>query len=127
MPKGVVALDYAPRQVGVFSAVRCLVTGGQIAGRRRTRLAVVYARRSTRQQVVDRQESTRPQYALAGRAVALDWAAERVMVIDDNLGMTGAEASARAGFQRLVTEIGLDHVGLTLGIEMSRLSQPGND
>jgi DNA invertase Pin-like site-specific DNA recombinase len=101
--------------------------GGKIADRHRSRSAVVYVRQSTRQQVIGHQESTRLQYALVDRAVALGWDACRVVVIDDDLGMSGAEATARVGFQRLVTEIGLDHVGLVLGIEMSRLARSGKD
>ncbi|WP_372404421.1 recombinase family protein [Streptomyces luteireticuli] len=91
------------------------------------RLAAVYVRQSTRQQVLDHQESTRLQYALVDRAVRLGWEADRVLVIDDDQGMSGASAVARTGFQRLVTEIGLDHVGLVLGIEMSRLARSGKD
>ncbi|MFE2699189.1 recombinase family protein [Streptomyces mirabilis] len=65
------------------------------------------------------------QYALVDRAVALGWQADRVLVIDEDLGKSGSSAIARTGFQRLVTEIGLDHVGLVLGIEMSRLARSG--
>src|SRR5215472_11561986 len=76
----------------------------------RDRLAVVYVRQSTVQQVLDHQESTRLQYGLAGRAQALGWAAERVLVIDEDLGKSGASAEGRTGFQRLVSEVSLDHV-----------------
>ncbi len=48
-------------------------------------------------------------------------------MIDEDLGKSGSSAVARTGFQRLVTEIGLDHVGLVLGIEMSRLARSGRD
>src|SRR6266568_2185754 len=89
----------------------------------RERLAVVYVRQSTPQQVLDHQESTRLQYGLARRAEVLGWPAERVLVIDDDLGKSGASADGRVGFQRLVTEVSLDHVGLILGIEMSRLAR----
>jgi DNA invertase Pin-like site-specific DNA recombinase len=61
------------------------------------------------------------------RAIALGWEAGRVLVIDDDLGMSATSAVARTGFQRLVTEIGLDHVGLVLGLEMSRLARAGKD
>ncbi|WP_249402410.1 recombinase family protein [Streptomyces sp. YIM 121038] len=88
---------------------------------------MVYVRQSTRQQVLSHQESTRLQYALKDRAVALGWEADRVLVIDDDLAMSATSAVARTGFQRLVTEIGLDHVGLVLGIEMSRLARSGKD
>lgn len=99
----------------------------KVTDRAVARLAVIYIRQSSRQQVLDHQESTRLQYALVDRAVALGWQAERVMVIDEDLGKSGSSAVARTGFQRLVTEIGMDHVGLVLGIEMSRLARSGKD
>jgi DNA invertase Pin-like site-specific DNA recombinase len=91
------------------------------------RLALVYVRQSTPQQVQDHQESTRLQYGLTGRAHDLGWAVERVVVIDDDLGKSGASADGRPGFQRLVTEVSLDHVGIILGVEMSRLARSGKD
>jgi DNA invertase Pin-like site-specific DNA recombinase len=93
----------------------------------RDRLAAVYVRQSTAQQVLHHQESTRLQYGLAGRAEALGWAPSRVLVIDDDLGTSGASAAGRVGFQRLVSEVGLDHVGLILGVEMSRLARSNAD
>jgi DNA invertase Pin-like site-specific DNA recombinase len=96
----------------------------------RERLAAVYAvyvRQSTAQQVLQHRESTRLQYGLVGRAQALGWAAERVLVIDDDLGTSGSSAAGRAGFQRLVSEVSLDHVGLILGGEMSRLARSNAD
>jgi DNA invertase Pin-like site-specific DNA recombinase len=93
----------------------------------RDRLAVVYVRQSTAQQVLDHQESTRLQYGLASRARALGWSPDRVVVIDDDLGKSGATAEGRLGFQRLVSEVSLNHVGLILGIEMSRLARSGKD
>lgn len=101
--------------------------GSKVDDRHLQRLAVIYIRQSTRQQLVDHQESTRLQYALVDRAVALGWQADRILVIDEDLGKSGSSAVARTGFQRLVTEIGLDHVGLVLGIEMSRLARSGKD
>jgi DNA invertase Pin-like site-specific DNA recombinase len=101
--------------------------GGKIADRHLERLAVVYVRQSTRQQVADHGESTRLQYGLVERAVGLGWQASRVLVIDEDLGKSGATAAGRVGFQRLVTEITMGHVGLVLGIEMSRLARSGAD
>jgi DNA invertase Pin-like site-specific DNA recombinase len=101
--------------------------GSKVGHRHRERLAVVYVRQSTRKQVLDHQESTRLQYALTERAVALGWPAARVVVIDEDLGKSGTSAAGRAGFQRLVTEITMGHVGLVLGIEMSRLARSGSD
>jgi DNA invertase Pin-like site-specific DNA recombinase len=101
--------------------------GSKIADRHLARLAVVYVRQSTRQQVADHSESTRLQYGLVQRAVGLGWPTSRVLVIDEDLGKSGASAAGRVGFGRLVTEITMGHVGLVLGIEMSRLARSGAD
>jgi DNA invertase Pin-like site-specific DNA recombinase len=87
------------------------------------RAAIVYVRQSTPQQVLDHQESTARQYALADRAVALGWPRDRVVTIDDDLGKSGQSIEGRPGFQRLLAEVALDHVGLILGLEMSRLAR----
>ena len=100
---------------------------GKIQGWHRDRLAVVYVRQSSRQQVADHGESTRLQYGLAGRAAALGWPASRVMVIDEDLGRSAANAAERPGFARLVAELTMGHVGLVLGLEMSRLARSGRD
>jgi DNA invertase Pin-like site-specific DNA recombinase len=99
----------------------------KVQGWHRDRLALVYVRQSTPQQVHDHQESTRLQYGLTSRAHDLGWAEARVVVIDDDLGKSGASADGRPGFQRLVTEVSLDHVGIILGVEMSRLARSGKD
>ncbi len=87
------------------------------------RSAVVYVRQSTPQQVLEHRESTARQYALADRAVALGWPRDRVVTIDDDLGKSGQSIEGRPGFQRLLAEVALDHVGLILGLEMSRLAR----
>lgn len=99
----------------------------KISARHLERLAIVYVRQSTVQQVLDHQESTRLQYGLVSRAEALGWAKERTSVIDDDLGKSGTTTIGREGFAKLVTEVGLDHVGLILGIEMSRLARSNKD
>src|SRR5579871_1258066 len=91
------------------------------------RLAVVYVRQSTPQQVLEHQESTRLQYGLVNRATALGWDPSRVLVIDDDLGKSGTSTQGRVGFQRLVSEVSLDHVGIILGVEMSRLARSNKD
>lgn len=53
----------------------------------------------------------------------LGWSRQRVLVIDEDLGHSAATTEGRPGFQRLVAEVGLDHVGIVLGIEMSRLAR----
>src|ERR1700678_1459583 len=100
---------------------------GKIQGWHHDRLAVVYVRQASRQQVADHGESTRLQYGLTERAVSLGWAASRVMVIDEDLGRSAANAADRPGFARLVAEITMGHVGLVLGLEMSRLGRAGRD
>ncbi|MBV1798718.1 recombinase family protein [Siccirubricoccus sp. G192] len=99
----------------------------KIQGRHHDRLAIVYVRQSTLRQVEQNQESTRLQYGLVERAFQLGWARERVEVIDDDLGRSGSTATHRPGFQRLVAEVGLGHVGLVLGVEMSRLARSCRD
>lgn len=91
------------------------------------RLAIVYVRQSTLQQVLDHQESTRLQYGLVNHAAELGWSSDRIMVIDEDLGKSGTTALGRAGFQRLVAEVSLNHVGLILGVEMSRLARSSKD
>jgi len=111
----------------VSTVLLCERGDGKIQGWHRDRLAVVYVRQSSRQQVLDHGESTRLQYGLADRAVALGWPASRVMVIDEDLGRSAANAAERPGFARLVAEITMGHVGLVLGLEMSRLARVGRD
>jgi DNA invertase Pin-like site-specific DNA recombinase len=91
------------------------------------RLAVVYVRQSTAQQVLRHEESTRLQYGLADRARRMGWSEERILIIDDDLGRSAAEGERRVGFQRLVSEVSLDHVGMILGVEISRLARSSKD
>jgi DNA invertase Pin-like site-specific DNA recombinase len=99
----------------------------KIGARHCERQAVVYVRQSTMRQVEQNRESTRLQYGLADRACRLGWRQEQILVIDDDLGRSAASALDRPGFQRLVAEVGLGHVGLVLGIEVSRLARSCRD
>jgi DNA invertase Pin-like site-specific DNA recombinase len=99
----------------------------KIGPRHLNRQAMIYVRQSTLQQTIKNQESTRLQYGLAERALDFGWPRERIVVIDDDLGRSGASAEGRPGFQRLVAEVGLDRVGLILGVEMSRLARSCRD
>jgi DNA invertase Pin-like site-specific DNA recombinase len=91
------------------------------------RLAIVYVRQSSPQQVMDNRESRERQYALADFARRLGWAVERIIVIDEDQGLSGKTADNRAGFQRLMAEVSLNHVGIVLGLELSRLSRSNKD
>jgi DNA invertase Pin-like site-specific DNA recombinase len=91
------------------------------------RLAVVYVRQSSPQQVLENRESRERQYALAPFAQRLGWPAERVLIIDEDQGQSGKTAEHRSGFQRLMTEVSLNHVGMVLGLELSRFSRSSKD
>lgn len=93
----------------------------------RERLAVVYVRQSSAHQVQHHQESAQLQYGLVTHAERLGWPRERTLVIDDDQGISGASSEGRLGFQRLLTEVALDHVGIILGVEMSRLARSCKD
>ncbi|MCY4628863.1 MAG: recombinase family protein, partial [Acidobacteria bacterium] len=90
------------------------------------RPAFLYVRQSTLRQVFENAESTRRQYALQERAVALGWPPDRVVVIDSDLGQSGASAD-REGFRRLVAEVGMGRAGIVLGLEVSRLARNSAD
>jgi len=91
------------------------------------RRAYLYVRQSSLRQVVENTESTQRQYALRQRAVALGWPNESVIVIDCDLGQSGASAVERAGFQQLVAEVGMGRAGIVLGLEVSRLARNSTD
>lgn len=91
------------------------------------RLAVVYVRQSSPRQVRENVESTQLQYELARRAETYGWQKERIEIIDDDLGVSGKSLEGRGGFQRLLAEISLEHVGIVMGIEMSRLARNCRD
>ena len=100
----------------------------KIQARHHDRLAVVYVRQSTMHQVLRHQESTQVQYGLVEHAQRHGWPRERIQVIDDDLGLSGASADHRQGFQRLLGELALNHVGAIFGVEMSaaRAELPGS-
>jgi DNA invertase Pin-like site-specific DNA recombinase len=89
--------------------------------------ALVYVRQSTPQQVLDHQESTSRQYALVNMAIELGWSPDRIEIIDEDQGHSGSTAEGRSGFHRMLAEVGLDHVGIILGLELSRLARSNKD
>ncbi len=95
----------------------------KVTASRLRRNAYLYVRQSTLYQVTNNTESTRRQYDLRGRAVALGWPADRVIVIDVDQGHSGASAADREGFHRLVAEVWLGRAGIVLGLECSRLAR----
>jgi DNA invertase Pin-like site-specific DNA recombinase len=112
--------DHRPAPAGLFRSPK-------IQPWHLDRLAIDYVRQSTAQQVAENRESTDRQYALVNRAIELGWPSDRILVIDEDQGKSGATAEGRLGFQRLLAEVSLDHVGLILGLEMSRLARSCKD
>ena len=90
------------------------------------RNAYLYVRQSTLRQVVENTESTRRQYGLREKATTLGWPTEQIVVIDTDLGRSGASTD-REGFQRLVSEVGLGRAGIVIGLEVSRLARNSSD
>src|SRR4051794_39836078 len=114
------------------SATRPIVTvsrprPAKITDRHSNKLAIVYVRQSSPQQVFDHKESRERQYAMADHAVALGWPRDRVLVIDEDQGRSGRAVGPRLGFQHLLAEATMDHVGLVLGLELCRLSRSSKD
>ena len=91
------------------------------------RAACVYIRQSTPGQVEHNRESTARQYGLAERACQLGWPKPQVVVIDEDLGLSGSGTDKRSGFARLTSEVALAHVGIVLGLEVSRLARNNAD
>jgi len=102
-------------------------THQKVAADHLKRDAYLYVRQSTIRQVLENTESTKRQYALRQRAVTLGWPKERIIVIDEDQGHSGASSGDRTGFQQLVAEVGIGHAGIVLGLEVSRLARNNAD
>ena len=89
--------------------------------------AYIYVRQSTLAQTVRNTESLLRQYDLAGRARQLGWAEHQIVVVDDDLGRSGASAQGRKGFSDLVADVGLGKAGIVLSLESSRLARNNAD
>jgi DNA invertase Pin-like site-specific DNA recombinase len=93
----------------------------------RRRGAYLYIRQSTLRQVMENTTSTDRQYGLRQRAVALGWTVDQIVVIDEDLGRSGASSEGRSGFQRLVADVGMGKAGIVIGLEVSRLARNNAD
>jgi DNA invertase Pin-like site-specific DNA recombinase len=100
---------------------------GKVQARHLKRHAYLYIRQSSLRQVLENTESTERQYALKQRALALGWAHERIVVVDRDLGQSGASSEEREGFQRLVSDVGMGRAGIVMGLEVSRLARNNAD
>src|SRR6476660_1111688 len=86
-----------------------------------SRQAIVYLRQSSAAQVEHNRESTDRQYALAAKARELGWRDDRIIVIDEDLGLSGSGFVARSG------AVALAHVRLVLWLEVSPLARNNAD
>jgi DNA invertase Pin-like site-specific DNA recombinase len=89
------------------------------------RAAYVYIRQSTLQQVRHNRESGRRQYALEQRARELGFT--NIIVIDDDVGVSGSGSHERRGFARLLTAVCDGVVGGVFALEASRLARNNRD
>jgi Resolvase, N terminal domain len=103
------------------------ISGEKITASHRARHAYVYVRQSTLLQVRANTESLARQYDLRQRAVLLGWPAHQVVVVDEDLGRSGASAAGRSGFSELVADVGLGKAGIVLALECSRLARSNAD
>ena len=97
----------------------------KISAKHLERAAYVYIRQSSLQQVRHNLESSRRQYALQDRARELGF--QEVVVIDDDLGISGAGHHERPGFGRLLAAVCDGRVGAVLAMEASRLARNNRD
>lgn len=103
------------------------LTSSKITQEHLTRQGLLYVRQSTSHQLREHQESTERQYQLTKRLVALGWPLERVVVIDEDLGISGTGKVQRPGFRRLLNLVTEQQAGIVLGLEMSRLARNSRD
>jgi DNA invertase Pin-like site-specific DNA recombinase len=105
--------------------VSVVSAAAKITGSHLQRVAVVYLRQSSPKQVRENFRSTERQYALAEEAARLGWEAERIAVVDGDLGISGrfSDTQARKGYAQLVSRVCLGEVGAIFGLEVSRLAR----
>ena len=85
------------------------------------RKAILYVRQSSVYQVQNNLESQKLQYAMRDRLCSLGW--RDIEVIDEDLGRSASGTVTRAGFERMVAEVCLGHVGAVAAREVSRFAR----
>lgn len=85
------------------------------------KIAYLYLRQSTPQQLIDHKESPRVQLQLKERLAALGFG--NVVVVDCDLGKSGAGYVYREGFTQILNEVSGGRVGAVAAWEASRLAR----
>ena len=91
------------------------------------RQAIIYPRQSTLRQLHEHRESTARQYGLKKRAAECGWDESKIVIVDDDLGQSGASADWRPGFQRIAEGVAHGRVGGIFALEVSRLARSSAD
>lgn len=97
----------------------------KIGAQHRERKAVLYVRQSSVHQVLHNRESQALQYAMRARLEQLGWS--EIEIIDEDLGLSAAGGTTRAGFERMVAEVCLGKVGAVAAREVSRFARNSRD
>ncbi|HYR91434.1 MAG TPA: recombinase family protein [Terriglobia bacterium] len=85
------------------------------------RKALLYVRQSSTYQVNHNQESQKLQYAMRQRLQILGW--REIEVIDEDLVCSAAGTVTRSGFERMVAQVCMGHVGAVAAREVSRFAR----
>ena len=121
------ATAYVPRTSSFAYGSVSAFHSSKIHNEHLEKLAIVYVRQSSPKQVMEHRESRERQYALVDLAKALGWRSERVLVVDEDQGQSATWADNRNGFHRVLAEVTMEHGGIVLGLEMSRLARSSKD
>ena len=116
-----------PTQSNLRNTSAMQIRNDRVTPEHQKRLAYIYIRQSTAKQVMHNRESQVNQYQLVDRAQSLGWKLKRIVVIDADQGLSGQDSQSRNGFQQLVAEVSLGHVGIIFGYEVSRLARNNRD
>jgi DNA invertase Pin-like site-specific DNA recombinase len=91
------------------------------------RLAYVYVRQSSLHQVQFNTASAARQYNLVERAKELGWPDEKIIMVDQDQGQSGASLEGRDGFKIMMRDILMGNVGAVFSLEASRLARDSSD
>ena len=127
VPVSSTTLGHAEPRTSVVDAPASPGRPGKIQPWHLERLVIVYVRQLSQYQVIHNKESAEVQSGFRYLAEAWGWPASRVIVVDHDQALSATSAVARTGFQWIMTELNLNHVGIILGFQVSRLSRANSD